>query len=115
MFILQGFFTEFDPHGETMRVDVGINIIALLVSDALNTPIINATPEQGDMPLSAPTKQHTKGCAHDADHDSITSSQPRFPGSTRATSRGTLPVTFLVDDDHVTTKLENLLGILEVL
>ena len=63
------------------------------------------------MPLSAPTEQRTKGCAHDANQDSITSSQARFLGYTRFTSMGTLPLTFLVDDDHVPMKLENFPGI----
>ena len=45
LFILQGFLREFDPHGETMGVVVGSSIVAPLVSDALNTPIVNETLE----------------------------------------------------------------------
>ena len=94
-----------------MGVDVGRSNFSPLLSDTLNTQSIDATHEQGDTALSAPTEQCTEGCAHDAEHDSITSSQARFPWSTHVTSTRTLPVTFLVDDDHVPMKLEKLPGI----
>ena len=54
-----------------------------------------------------------QGCAQDVvdeEHDCITEFEASFLGYSRVTSMGTLLVTFLVDDELIPMKLENLTG-----
>ena len=103
---------EHDPHGETMGADVGRSYVAPPVRGALVT-LTNTPPEQHTQ-VYIPLKQHTPRCAHDVadvECDPIAHFQELFPRSSRVTSMGTLPITFLVDHDLVPMKFEKLPGI----
>ena len=66
-----------------------------------------------DVSSTPQPKQHMPRCARDfvdEERDRITEFEASFLGYSRVTSMGTLLVTFLVDDELIPMKLENLTG-----
>ena len=96
----------------TMVVGIGTSIIAPPMMDVLATRI--STPPKVNVSSISQPAQHLLGCARDAtyaERDHIIYFEASFLGSYHVTSTRTLPVMFLIDDDHVPIKLEKITGI----
>jgi hypothetical protein len=117
---------DFDPQDVPTEVGVGTSVVATPCTqhhmgtpprvdvDVGTTPVTQTgTPPRVDVGTTPDPDQHMPECAQDvvdAEHG-IAHFEACFPGSSHVTSMGTLPVTFLVNDELIPMKIEKLPGI----
>jgi hypothetical protein len=105
---------DFDPQDVPTEVGVGTSVIATPHNIILDMPVTHTgTPSRVDVGTTPGPDEHMPECARDdvdAEHG-FAHFEACFPGSSHVTSMGTLPVTFLVNDELIPMKIENLPGI----
>jgi hypothetical protein len=105
---------DFDPQDVPTEVGVGTSVIATRHNIILACQSLRPVHPPGSMSVLHPDPdQHMPECARDdvdAEHG-FAHFEACFPGSSHVTSMGTLPVTFLVNDELIPMKIEKLPGI----
>ena len=108
----QGGVGPSDARGESSHEKMTPRSSNVLLSLTENSSTCSSTPSRPS--ISAPNSDWcTPYCVEewvDAEHASIDIGKATFPGSSRVTSTSTIHTTFLVDEEIVPIKIENISG-----
>ena len=106
LFVSTCIFFPDERHADTIEHDTPIDI------DHVSLPSGQPATQNETPQMEHESAGEDQGLVHGEEHDADVAVPP-FPGSFHVTSRGTLETTFLVDEELIPYKMENIPGTID--